>query len=96
MNHWAVPPNVVKATKAAEMAVQGVKAQGQQQLAFKTMIGPREFTRAGTLDAVAKLIATNNQVSFFKSYIRLGTHYRNIPSLLRLQITLHSGIALSR
>jgi hypothetical protein len=47
------------------MAAQGVKAQGQQQLAFKAMIGPREFTRAGTLNAVANLIATNNQVSYF-------------------------------
>jgi hypothetical protein len=64
INHWAIPPNIVKATKAAELAAQGVKAQGQQQLAFKAMTGPHEFTRAGTLDAVANLIATNNQVYF--------------------------------
>jgi hypothetical protein len=38
--------------------------QRQQQLDFKTMTGPREFTRAGILDAVARLIATNNQVIF--------------------------------
>jgi hypothetical protein len=38
--------------------------QRQQQLAFKTMTGPREFTREGILDAVVKLIATNNQVNF--------------------------------
>jgi hypothetical protein len=64
LNHWAIPPNIVKAKKAAEMAAQGVTAQGQQQLTFKPMIGPREFTRAGTLHAVANLIATNNQVSY--------------------------------
>jgi hypothetical protein len=39
------------------------KKQGQQQLDFKTVVGPHEFTRAGTLHAVAKLIATNDQVS---------------------------------
>jgi hypothetical protein len=55
MNHWATPPKIAKA-KAAER-------DGQQQLGFEPMIGPREFTRAGTLHAVAKLIATNNQVS---------------------------------
>ena len=64
LNHWAIPPNIVKAKKAAEMAAQGVTAQGQQQLTFKPIIGPREFTRAGTLHAVANLIATNNQVSY--------------------------------
>jgi len=35
----------------------------QQSLDFETVTGPREFTRAGVLDAVAKLVATNNQVS---------------------------------
>jgi hypothetical protein len=55
MNHWATPPKIAKAKAAHD--------DGQQQLGFKTMIGPREFTRAGTLDAVANLIATNNQVS---------------------------------
>ena len=75
LNHWAIPPNIVKATKAAEMAAQGVE-QGQQQLTFKPKIGPREFTRAGTLHAVAKLIATNNQVSYFKIIILCITHYK--------------------
>lgn len=59
MNHWAIPPNIVKATKAAEVTA----ARGQQQLGFKAMVGPLEFTRAGTPHAVANLIATNNQVS---------------------------------
>lgn len=51
--------------EAKEEEKRGVttKKHKQQQLDFKTMIGPREFTRGGTLDAVAKLIATNNQVS---------------------------------
>jgi len=34
------------------------KKQRQQQLDFKTMTGPREFTREGTLRAVAKLQTT--------------------------------------
>jgi hypothetical protein len=68
-HHWATPPNIIKAAKvvaqeAANEAAQGTKKEGQQQLEFKTMVGPHEFTRAGTLHAVAKLIATNNQVSF--------------------------------
>ena len=42
--------------------MQGAK-NSQQQLRFKPMIGPHEFTKAGTLHAVANLIATNNQVS---------------------------------
>ena len=66
MHHWATPPNIAKAEAAArQKAVQGAK-DGQQQLdnmGFKAMTGPREFTRAGTLHAVANLIATNNQVS---------------------------------
>jgi hypothetical protein len=38
------------------------KKQRQQQLDFKTVTGPREFTRAGVLDAVTRLIVTNNLV----------------------------------
>jgi hypothetical protein len=56
MNHWATPPKIAKAKAALE-------EEGQQKLGFKVMTGPREFTRAGTLHAVANLIATNNQVS---------------------------------
>ena len=82
LNHWATPPNVVKEAKAAEAAAaQGMKVQGQQQLGFKKMIGPREFTRAGTLHAVANLIATNNQVSFFMIHCvqdSSRTHHKNI------------------
>ena len=35
----------------------------QQQLSFKAVTGPCEFTRAAVLHAVTRLIATNNQVS---------------------------------
>ena len=58
VHHWATPPNIVKAKAAEE-----VKEEGQLNLGFKVMIGPHKFTRAGTLHAVAELIATNNQVS---------------------------------
>ena len=60
MHHWATPQSIVKA-KAAEAAKE---RGGQQELGFKVVNGLREFTRAGTLNAVAKLITTNNQVSF--------------------------------
>jgi hypothetical protein len=63
INHWATPPKIIKAKAEEELAAQGAKEHGQQQLGFKAMTGPREFTRAGTLQAVANLIATNNQVS---------------------------------
>ena len=47
-----------------DIAKQGrmMKKQGQQLLDFKTVVGLREFTRPGILEAVATLIATNNQV----------------------------------
>jgi len=48
--------------KAEEERGRSTKKQ-QQQLDFKAVTGPREFTRAGVLHAVARLIATNDQVS---------------------------------
>jgi hypothetical protein len=75
--------------------------QKQQQLNFKTMTGPREFTRAGILDAVTRLIATNNQVNFehedyYRPYIPIlanctcGQH--KIPQCPRLNATkIHHG-----
>ena len=48
--------------KAAEKRGHRTKKQGQQVLDFKSVVGPREFTREGILESVAKLIATNNQV----------------------------------
>lgn len=43
---------------------QATKKKTQQLLDFASVTGPREFTRARTLEAVTKLIATNNQVQF--------------------------------
>src|SRR5271155_3661964 len=63
INHWAIPREIWRVMEESkEAAKQGTKGK-QQQLAFKTVTGPREFTRAGVLHAVTKLIATNNQVS---------------------------------
>ena len=47
--------------KAAEKQGQMMK---QQQLDFKSVTGPCEFTRTGILQSVAKLVATNNHVSY--------------------------------
>lgn len=66
MNHWAIPRHLWKAMedeKAAEKQGHMTKKQGQQALDFKSAVGPREFTRGGILESVAKLIAINNQVS---------------------------------
>jgi hypothetical protein len=41
------------------------KKKQQQEIDFKTVTGPREFTRTGALHAVVKLIATNDQVNLF-------------------------------
>jgi hypothetical protein len=71
MNHWAIPRPIWKALEDAKQAKktgQSVKME-QQRLGFQTMTGPREFTREGTLDAVAKLIATNNQVKVISMLI---------------------------
>lgn len=56
--------------KKAAAEPEGDTKQQQQQLDFKKLTGPREFTRDGVLHAVAKLIVTNNQVSqrFFAMY----------------------------
>lgn len=65
MAHWAIPRDVWKAMEEEkEMEKRGhmTKKKGQQLLDFKSVVGPREFTRAGVLELVAKLIATNNQV----------------------------------
>jgi len=65
LNHWAIPRDILKAMeeeKALEKRGHTTKKKGQQLLDFKSMVGPREFTRAGVLELVVKLIATNNQV----------------------------------
>ena len=48
--------------KVAEKHGQLTKKQ-EQELHFKTITRPCEFTRVGILQEVMKLIATNNQVS---------------------------------
>jgi hypothetical protein len=66
IHHWAIPRDIWRAMeedKEAEKQGRLTKKQQQQQLSFQTVTGPREFTRAGVLHAVTKLIATNNQVS---------------------------------
>jgi hypothetical protein len=64
MNHWAIPRDIWRAMEEEKEAEKRLtQKQRQQKLDFKTVTGPSEFTRAGILHAVAKLIATNNQVS---------------------------------
>jgi len=53
----------MEANKESEKQGQLTKKKQQQMLDFKIVTGPREFTRASVLQAVATLIATNNQVS---------------------------------
>jgi len=49
--------------KEAEEQGRMSNKEKQQLLDFKKVTGPHEFTRANVLQAVANLIATNNQVS---------------------------------
>jgi hypothetical protein len=66
MSHHAVPRDVwrkIEDEKEAKKNGRKSDKKTQQQLQFGTVTGPREFTRAGILQSVTKLIATNNQVS---------------------------------
>jgi hypothetical protein len=69
MNHWAIPRPIWKAMeeeKEEEKRGRIMKKDRQQQLSFKTPMlkgQQTEFTRAGTLHVITKLIVTNNQVS---------------------------------
>lgn len=65
INHWAIPREIWKVMEEERVAEERGRLTNkmkQQQLDFKTVTGPREFTRAGVLQAVTELIATNNQV----------------------------------
>ena len=65
-NHWCLPRSIWKEKEQEKEAIKTGKMtekQAQQILDFKAVTGPREFTREGVLHAVAKLIATNDQVS---------------------------------
>jgi hypothetical protein len=66
INHWAIPRDIwqtMEEEKEAAKRGKPMKKQQQQELQFKSVTGPRNFTRTGILHAVASLIATNNQVS---------------------------------
>jgi hypothetical protein len=68
MNHWAIPRDIWKVMeeeKVAEKQGRQTKKQQQQLLGFETITGPREFTWGAVLNAVTKLITTNNQVSHY-------------------------------
>ena len=65
INHWVIPWElwkVIEEEKVAEKHGQLTKKQ-QLLLHFKTVTRLREFMRVGILQAVTKLIVTNNQVS---------------------------------
>ena len=67
MAHWAIPQPIWKAMEEEKEEAkrgQATKKKTQQLLDFASVTGPCEFTRARTLEAVTKLIATNNQVQF--------------------------------
>jgi hypothetical protein len=66
MNHHAIPRQVWKKMEEEKDANKNGGTNNkkiQQHLRFETVTGPREFTRPGILQAVTKLIATNNQVT---------------------------------
>jgi hypothetical protein len=52
----------MQAEKESEKRGELTKKKIQQSLDFLNVTGPHEFTRAGVLHAIAKLIASNNQV----------------------------------
>ena len=63
--HWAIPQPIWKAMEEEKaVAERGImmKKKGQRLLDFASVVVLCEFTRARILEAVAKLIATNNQV----------------------------------
>ena len=47
-----------------EAEASGCTTKKEQQLDFQTVTGPWEFMREGVLHMVAKLITTNDQVSY--------------------------------
>jgi hypothetical protein len=53
----------MEAAKEEKKRGKMMKKKAQQTLDFTSVTGPREFTRTGVLNAVTRLIATNNQVS---------------------------------
>lgn len=68
-----MPRDVLKQMLEEEKVAAAEQGTKQQQLLDYTKVtGPREFTRDGVLHAVAKLIATDNQVcQLYYWYLRL-------------------------
>jgi hypothetical protein len=72
------------------------KKQKQQQLDFKTMTGPREFTRAGILDAVARLIAKPlalaDNIAFRNSLVsmRPKSTTSDLPTSYDVKVHIHN------
>ena len=62
INHHAIPRDVWKEMEKENKEKKTVRKPKQQQLQLEGVTGPCEFTRAGMLHAVTKLIATNTQV----------------------------------
>ena len=56
----------------------------QSTVGFEKIMGPREFTREGVLDAVAKLIATDDQVTM--TYQQKSIHMMLITSCQSLAL----------
>lgn len=85
LHHWVIPRTIWKEQqeeKEAEERGQLTKKQQQQKLDFKTVTGPREFTREGILHAVTMLIATNYQVRYQYTIKKHLTHgYSPIASI---------------
>ncbi len=63
VHHWAIPRPIWQKMEEEKVAKGSVMKKKQLELDFKAVTHPQEFTRVGTLHAVAKLIATNYQVS---------------------------------
>ncbi|KAF8198601.1 hypothetical protein BJ912DRAFT_801757, partial [Pholiota molesta] len=102
INHWAIPQDIWQTMEEEKEAAKRGKPtmkQQQQQLQFKAVTGPREFTRMGILHAVGSLIATNNQplalvdnLAFRNSLIamRPKTTTADLPSSYDVKVYLHN------
>jgi hypothetical protein len=60
MNHRAIPPQVLKDEETSRMAG---KKQSTLDGIVTTVMRPTEFSRDGLLEAVAKFVACDDQVS---------------------------------
>ena len=92
VSHWAIPWEIWKVmeeNKALEEQGWQTNKIKQQTLDFKTVTGPRPFTRSGILHAVAALIATNNQVSFNVYCQHYKADSEHTCSLPPLPVTQH-------